>query len=149
MKKIFQINDLNTMEVFAASIAEHVFPGFVIGLEGDLGAGKTTFTQFFGKALGVEDSINSPTFTIMKHYDGRLFLTHIDAYRLEGALSDESLEEYIFGSGVSVVEWWPYIKNSMPECFLGIKIIFIEGTKRRIEIEGSGKYENVIRALSY
>ncbi len=149
MKKVFNIDSLQHMEVFAATIAESVFPGFVIGLAGDLGAGKTTFTQFFGKALGVRDSINSPTFTIMKHYEGRYFLTHIDAYRLEGSYSDESLEAYIFGDGISVVEWWPYIKYSMPDAFLSIKIVFIEGTKRRVEVEGSGKYEYVIRALSH
>ncbi len=149
MIKIVTIDSLSEMKALARFLAKHVFPGFTLGLEGDLGAGKTTFTQFFGEALGVKAHINSPTFTIMKHYQGRMDLNHVDAYRLEGAYSDPNVEEYIYSDGVSVIEWYPYIIDSMPESFLKMHIRFIEDTKRVVTLEGSGKYEPIIQKLSH
>lgn len=149
MTIVIEINNLEAMKQLAKDIADDVFPGFVLGLEGDLGAGKTTFTQFFGRALGVKDHINSPTFTIMKHYQGDRVLTHVDAYRLEGMLYDPNVEEYLYADGVTVVEWYPYIIDSMPDIFLSMHIRFIEGTKRVVTIEGSGKYEGIIKKLSH
>ena len=70
MYKELVINDLHEMKTFAEEIGEMVFPGFLLCLEGDLGAGKTTFTKYFGKKIGVNDVINSPTFTILKIYEG-------------------------------------------------------------------------------
>lgn len=148
MIKIITIENLGDMKALATSLAKHVFPGFTLGLEGDLGAGKTTFTQFFGEALGVKARINSPTFTIMKHYQGRVFLNHVDAYRLEGAFSDPNIEEYIYSDGVSVIEWYPYIIASMPEEFLKMHIRFVGETKRIVTLEGSGIYETIIDKLS-
>ncbi len=147
MRKELNLHGLDATKRLADHIAQYVFPGFVLGLEGDLGAGKTTFTQFFGRALGVTDAINSPTFTIMKHYTGNHALTHIDAYRLEGAGADESIEEYIFGKGVSVVEWWTYIRQSMPETFLTMHMTFVDETTRHVVIEGSGRYARIIADL--
>ena len=88
----------------------------VITLDGDLGAGKTTWTQAFGKALGVKSVINSPTFTILKSYkqaDGNP-LHHIDAYRLEGITQDLGFED-CFDEGICVVEWSQYIADQLPE----------------------------------
>ena len=144
MKNVVLVSNLIEMKLFAEKIAEGVFPGFVVGLAGDLGAGKTTFTQFFGKALGINDRINSPTFTIMKHYQGDVFLTHVDAYRLEDVMEDEGIEEYLDGDGVSVVEWYPYIVKSMPEMFLKIHIELVSLDIRKITIEGEGSYEAVV-----
>ena len=76
---------------FGEELAKHLFPNAVITLEGDLGVGKTTFTKGIGKGLGVKKIINSPTFTIVKEYQGRWPLYHFDAYRLEG----ENEELYI------------------------------------------------------
>ena len=145
-----KINNLNEMDNFAQEIAKHLFPGFVLCLAGDLGAGKTTFTQFLGKAMGINDSINSPTFTIMKNYDNNpLSLTHIDAYRLEGVFRDMELEEYIFGNRVCVIEWYAYIQDSLPEDFLAIHIAFINESERKLSIEGSGKYEQIAKDISH
>ena len=76
-------------------LASLIKPGMLITLSGDLGAGKTTFTKYLGKGLGVKKTINSPTFTILKIYQGTSMpVYHIDAYRLEGITQDLGFEEY-------------------------------------------------------
>ncbi len=145
MEKTVSIESLSAMQEFARHIARYVWPGFVLGLEGDLGAGKTTFTQFLGKALGINDTINSPTFTIMKIYEeGRVPLYHIDAYRLEGIGADYELEEYIDGDGLCVVEWHSRIEEIMPETFLSFTIEWTGETQRKIHMKGSGPYADII-----
>lgn len=93
---------------FAAQLVQHLQPGEVIALFGDLGSGKTTFTQGFGKACGVAAPITSPTFTIMHIYRGRQWpLYHFDFYRLQSVAEAQALgcEEYFDGDGVTLVEW--------------------------------------------
>ena len=82
-------------------VGELLSPGDVVLLDGDLGAGKTTLTKGIGEALGVFRTINSPTFTIMKMYEGKYPLYHMDLYRLNGSGMDFDLEDYIFGDGIS------------------------------------------------
>lgn len=148
MYKEILIEDLSHMSAFAKKLGKHVFPGFLLCLEGDLGAGKTTFTKYFGKSMGVEDVINSPTFTIMKIYDGDFELFHMDVYRLSGIGSDFDLEEYIYGSGVCVIEWYKNIINSLPEKKMVIEISIIDKDKRLLKIEGTGKYEEILKKIS-
>lgn len=149
MEKEVIINDLDSMESFANELAIHLFPGFILCLEGDLGAGKTTMTKFLGKAIGIDDIINSPTFTIMKIYENDLPLYHMDVYRLEGIGADYDLEEYIYSDGVCVIEWYKNIINSLPEDKLELEISIIDASKRKIILKGSGRYEEVIEALGY
>ena len=94
-------------------VAKKLFPGSVITLTGDLGAGKTTFTKGVGEGLGIKDEINSPTFNILKcYFDGSLPLYHIDAYRLEDSPNTNiGLEEVIEGDGVCVIEWGKFIEE--------------------------------------
>ncbi len=148
MNKEIIIQDINEMEEFAKKVGNSVFPGFLLCLEGDLGAGKTTFTKYFGKAMGVEDNINSPTFTIMKIYDGDHELFHMDVYRLNGIGADYDLEEYIYGEGVCVIEWYKNIINSLPKDKLVIEIEIIDEHKRRLKLEGSGVYEDILEKIS-
>src|SRR5690606_20910218 len=91
----------------AALLASWAGPGTVIALDGDLGAGKTFFSQSFAKAIGVPGVVNSPTFTIIKEYEGETMpFYHMDVYRLSQAEADElGLDDYFFGSGVTLVEW--------------------------------------------
>lgn len=106
-------------------MAQLVGPGAVITLDGDLGAGKTQFTQGFAAALGIEDSVTSPTFTVMIEYSqGRLPLYHFDLYRLEDAaeLDDIAFWEYVEGEGVSVVEWATKFADDMPDSRIEIRI---------------------------
>ena len=91
--------------------------GDVYTLTGDLGVGKTVFTQGFAKGLGIEESVNSPTFTILQIYeDGRLPLYHFDVYRIGSVeeMEETGFEEYIMGDGVSLIEWADLIEEILP-----------------------------------
>ncbi|AIO18327.1 tRNA threonylcarbamoyladenosine biosynthesis protein TsaE [Candidatus Izimaplasma bacterium HR1] len=142
------IENIEEMKNFATLVSKEVFPGFILCLEGDLGAGKTTFTKYMGKGMGFTDNINSPTFTIMKIYEGDLDLNHMDVYRLNGIGSDYDLEEYIYGEGVCVIEWYKNIINSLPEEKMVIEIEIIGETRRLLKIEGTGKYEEIVKKIS-
>lgn len=124
----------------AAWLAQRSQPGTVIGLDGDLGAGKTAFSQSFAKHLGVAGVVNSPTFTIIKEYEGRLPLYHMDVYRLSMEEADElGLDDYFFGEGVCLVEWSSLITELLPDEYLHL---FIETTgefERLITITGIGE----------
>ncbi|AXI08050.1 tRNA (adenosine(37)-N6)-threonylcarbamoyltransferase complex ATPase subunit type 1 TsaE [Oceanobacillus zhaokaii] len=123
--------------------------GDVITLEGDLGAGKTTFTKGLAKGLGVERTVSSPTFTIIKEYMGRsLPFYHIDAYRLENSEEDIGLEEYIHGSGVTVIEWAQFIEEFLPIERLNIKINYIGEHQRELVFTSTSEhFELVINEL--
>ncbi len=110
---------------FAKRLGEQVLPGTVILLSGDLGTGKTVFAQGFADGLGVDDIVNSPTFTIMNIYDnGRMPLYHFDVYRIADSSEMEELgyEEYFYGDGVTLVEWPEMIEDIIPEDAARIKI---------------------------
>jgi len=99
----------------ASALAHWLGPGSVVALEGELGAGKTTFSQAFARELGVSGTVNSPTFTIIKEYEGRCPLYHMDVYRLSPEEADElGLDDYFYGDGVSLVEWASRIDELMP-----------------------------------
>ena len=91
--------------------------GEVYTLTGDLGVGKTVFTQGFAKGLGIDESVNSPTFTILQIYEGgRLPLYHFDVYRIGSVeeMEETGFEEYIMGDGVSLIEWADLIEEILP-----------------------------------
>ena len=99
-------------------LGEKAFPGQVITLTGDLGVGKTVFTQGLAKGLGIEEPVNSPTFTIVQVYDeGRLPLYHFDVYRIGDIeeMDEVGFEEYVMGDGVSLIEWANLIEEILPE----------------------------------
>ena len=113
-------------KAMAAALAELARPGDLLLLAGDLGAGKTAFTQGFGAALGVEDLITSPTFTLVNTYEGRLELNHLDVYRLE-ALSevlDLGVPEMLDEGGVTVIEWGDAVAPALPADYLEIRFSF-------------------------
>ena len=101
----------------AAEFAKTLKKGDVLCMYGDLGAGKTAFVQGLAKGLGIEEHVTSPTFTIVNEYEGIMPLYHFDVYRI--ADSDEmyeiGYEEYIYGDGVSVIEWCELIEDILPE----------------------------------
>ncbi|MBU1093143.1 MAG: tRNA (adenosine(37)-N6)-threonylcarbamoyltransferase complex ATPase subunit type 1 TsaE [Firmicutes bacterium] len=116
-------------------------PRVVILLDGDLGAGKTTFTKGLARGIGISSIVNSPTFTIMKKYtsDDRFHrLYHLDLYRLEGVNDDFDLEEYIDGVGMIVIEWPFQVEGILPFDYLLVKFNKISETQREITMECHG-----------
>lgn len=132
-------SSLEETEQLAAWLAARAEPGTVIGLDGDLGAGKTAFSQQFARHLGVNGVVNSPTFTIIKEYEGRLPLYHMDVYRLSVDEADElGLDEYFYGDGVCLVEWSSLITELMPEQYLHIQLETTDETNRIITLSSQG-----------
>ncbi|WP_214891606.1 tRNA (adenosine(37)-N6)-threonylcarbamoyltransferase complex ATPase subunit type 1 TsaE [Exiguobacterium sp. s142] len=135
-------------QAVAEKLAALVKAGTVITLNGDLGAGKTTFTQGFANGLGVTRNVNSPTFTIMKQYQGRLPLYHMDVYRLEDTGDDIGLEEYINGDGVAIVEWSNLIESSLPTERLAITIERTGDEERSITFIPTGEaYDTLVKEV--
>lgn len=118
------------------------YPNLVIGLNGDLGAGKTVLAKGIGLALGVSRVINSPTFTIMKIYETKndkiKKLYHLDVYRLTDAESDFELEEYFYLDGLTVIEWSKIIDDILPNDMWHVDIQIASETTRIVTI----KYAN-------
>jgi tRNA threonylcarbamoyladenosine biosynthesis protein TsaE len=133
----------------AEIIADYIFPGMIIGLKGDLGSGKTTFTKYLASSMGIQDNLNSPTFTILKTYQGKLDLYHMDVYRLENVGYDYELDDFIYGKGVSVIEWYPYIEEMLPKDILSLSFKFVDELVRDVTIGGSGPYEKIIQKISH
>ncbi|MBY6181168.1 tRNA (adenosine(37)-N6)-threonylcarbamoyltransferase complex ATPase subunit type 1 TsaE [Staphylococcus warneri] len=146
---MISIKDKNEMKQFAASLVALVQAGDLVLLNGDLGAGKTTFTQFIGEALGVKRTINSPTFNIIKSYKGtHLKLHHMDCYRLEDSEEDLGFDEYFEDNGLTVIEWSQFIEDLLPDESLTINIEVIDEMSRHITIEAKGEhYEAMKEAL--
>ncbi|MGG1631781.1 tRNA (adenosine(37)-N6)-threonylcarbamoyltransferase complex ATPase subunit type 1 TsaE [Rossellomorea sp. NRS-1567] len=133
---------------FAEKLAAHLKPGAVLTLEGDLGAGKTTFTKGLAKGLGVTKTVNSPTFTIIKEYRGRLPLYHMDVYRLDDSFEDLGFDEYFEGEGVTVVEWAHLIQDQLPEELLSLSIYREGDSTRRIVLKPYGdRYSELCKEI--
>ena len=135
---------LDTQKI-AFAITKNLFKGAVITLDGDLGAGKTTFTQSVALALGVKEKVNSPTFNILKcYFSGALPLYHIDAYRLEDHINmDIGLEEVIEGDGVCLIEWAKFRPEYVFEP-LKIEIEIMSSNSRKFKISSDEKKYNEI-----
>ena len=145
------------MEIIVHSLDETNKLGFHLGqlldkpslitLEGDLGAGKTTFTKAIAKALGINKTISSPTFTILKSYEGKYRLHHIDAYRLEGTSQDLGFEE-LFDDDICVIEWAKFIEDFLPKERLEITIKRLNEDSRLFIFKPIGlKYEKIVEEL--
>lgn len=133
---------------FAAKLAERLQPGDVLALEGDLGAGKTTFTKGLAKGLEIKRTVNSPTFTIIKEYKGKLPLYHMDVYRVGDAFEDLGFDEYFEGEGVTVVEWAHLIEEQLPLERLNIFLYREEGDTRKMVFIPQGKrYEQLCKEI--
>ena len=144
-------NEEETMAI-AAQLAQLLEPKDVILLEGDLGAGKTTFTKGLAKGLGIETVIKSPTYTLIREYTKRrLPLYHMDVNRLEDVGGDDlGFEEYLYGNGVSVIEWAKFIEEELPAAYLTIRLVptgeFFEN--REITFIPTGdRYKSLVETL--
>jgi tRNA threonylcarbamoyladenosine biosynthesis protein TsaE len=116
-------------------------PGDIVVLAGDLGAGKTAFVQGFGRGLGVEERITSPTFTLVHVYEGRLPIHHLDVYRLDqlSEAVDLGLPEMLDEGGVVLIEWGDAITPVLPHDYLEVRLTFGEGDDDRgLALRGVG-----------
>ncbi|MDX1520881.1 MAG: tRNA (adenosine(37)-N6)-threonylcarbamoyltransferase complex ATPase subunit type 1 TsaE [Anaerolineae bacterium] len=123
-------------------LAQFLEPGDVIALIGDLGSGKTRWVQGVCRGLGVDDSVPviSPTFTLINEYEGQLPIYHIDLYRLTDTneMLNLGLEDYLFGAGVTLIEWADRAETLLPDNHLTVELYHLEPTKRRIVMQANG-----------
>ena len=146
--KITSSNELDTIEL-AQNLESEKFQNMIICLTGDLGSGKTVFAKGFASALGIEDVVSSPTFTIIKEYlDGEMPLYHMDVYRLDGNTDGVGIEEYFHKNGVVIIEWAETIKDILPKERLEISFKIAGENKRVLVIKPYGKkYEEICEGI--
>lgn len=145
--KLTTRSEMDTIEL-AQNMESEKFSNMVICLNGELGSGKTVFTKGFANALGIEETVTSPTFNIIKEYDGELPLYHMDVYRLDGNTEGVGIEEYFSKGGVIIIEWADTIKDILPENRLDIKFKIAGENSRVLVITPHGKeYEELCEAV--
>src|SRR5262245_15201461 len=126
--------------------------GEIIGLVGELGAGKTCFVRGFAKGAGVGKGawVRSPTFTLINEYDGRVPVYHIDLYRIGGReqLEGLNLREYLYSDGVSLIEWFEYLPEDEVDEYLELKIVHGGDSTRELTFAAHGpRYESIVESL--
>lgn len=129
-------SDLETIE-FGKEIAAYLEPGDILCLDGDLGAGKTHFVKGIAAGLNIDPTkVNSPTFTLVHEYRGNLPVYHFDAYRIKSIAEALQIgtEDYLYGEGISLIEWPSNIKELIPESAVNVKIDKIDANKRTFHI---------------
>lgn len=125
-------------------------PGDVILLVGKLGSGKTCLAQGIAKGLGIDEYTPSPSFVLVREYQGRVPLYHIDLYRLDRLeeIIQLGLDDYLYGNGVSVVEWADRGLSALPEEHLLINIEHLATTKRKLTLIAKGsRYTDIVSKL--
>ncbi len=135
MEERYISNSLEETEKIAEDFAKTLKSGDIVLLSGDLGAGKTQFTKGVAKGLGINDTIPSPTFTIMNSYENRLF--HFDLYRLHSfeELINVGAEEFLYSNGISILEWPECVGlENFPDYAIMVTILKLDEFKREIVI---------------
>lgn len=127
----------NELIAIGERIGKACKPDQVLVLSGDLGAGKTTLTKGLAKGLEIEQMIKSPTYTIVREYEGRLPLYHLDVYRIGDDPDSIDLDDFLYGGGVTVIEWGELLDASLLDDYLLIRIEK-EGDGRRLSFEDHG-----------
>ena len=137
-----ELPSLERTESFGKTLGKIVEPGDIVTLEGPLGAGKTALTQAIARGLGVDPRIyvTSPTFSLLHEYQGRIPLYHMDLYRLTGEYEIESLgfSEYLYGNGLTVIEWPERLGSLMPPERLHVTLAISGETSRTANLTGYG-----------
>jgi tRNA threonylcarbamoyladenosine biosynthesis protein TsaE len=147
------VDSVEQTKRLGAALAPALQPGDLISLTGDLGAGKTQFVQGVAGGLGIDGPVTSPTFTIIREYDGRLPLYHFDVYRLESLaeLTVLGYEEYFFGTGATVIEWGDKVEPLLPADRLTIEMhrMLESDTHRQLIVKASGpRSEALLKRLA-
>ncbi|MBE5802867.1 MAG: tRNA (adenosine(37)-N6)-threonylcarbamoyltransferase complex ATPase subunit type 1 TsaE [Clostridiales bacterium] len=127
-------------------LAAQLHPGDVLLMIGDMGAGKSELTRGIARGLGITGYVTSPTFTILQvHDEGRMPLYHFDWYRLSDVeeLYELSMDEYLYGNGVSVVEWPSRAEEAIPECYLEVTLTPVDDSTREIAFRPVGGFHSL------
>ena len=133
MQKFYSESDSQTKEI-AEGFAKTLLPGTVVCLFGEMGVGKTVFTNGLCRAMGVKEYVSSPTFTVVNEYDGDGFpIYHFDMYRIEDEdeLLEIGFEEYLNSGGICIIEWPENVKRSLPKKRIDIEILRGENFSER------------------
>jgi tRNA threonylcarbamoyladenosine biosynthesis protein TsaE len=146
------VSNLEETEAFGRRLGRVLFPGAVVALVGQLGAGKTHLVRAIAEGLEIADArlVSSPTFVLIQEYEARLPIYHFDAYRLrtEAEFDDLGAHEYFAGRGVCLVEWADRVPGCLPSDYLLVRIAITGETSRRLELTPTGaRYEALLRAL--
>lgn len=142
--KMIETQKSEETHLLGKQLSQSAQAGKIFALVGDLGVGKTVFTKGFAEGLGIEEPISSPTFTLVNEYhDGTLPFYHFDVYRIEEAEEMEAIgfEEYLYGQGVTLIEWANRIPELLPEGTVWIKI--------EKDYDKSDDYRRILLADSY
>lgn len=149
MNKILTFDEL---DIVAQKLAEYVQEGSVVALIGDLGTGKTTFSQNFARGLGVKENIKSPTFNyVLEYLSGRLPLYHFDVYRLGEAqeIYEVGYEDYLNSDGVLLIEWANIIESELPKEYIEMRLNYSGDNTREIELKYVGNEAKEKEMLEY
>jgi tRNA threonylcarbamoyladenosine biosynthesis protein TsaE len=124
-------------ERLAADVAARLAPGDVVLVSGELGAGKTTFVRGAARALGVDEPVTSPTFTIGQRYAGRVPVSHLDLYRLGGLEGEDPglLDDYLTPDAIAFVEWPEVAGPGLPDVAVAVRLSHEGEDRRRVEVE--------------
>jgi tRNA threonylcarbamoyladenosine biosynthesis protein TsaE len=146
--RIIDLPDLAATQAFGRRLGQRLWPGSVVALVGELGAGKTQLARAIAEGLAVADSriVTSPTFVLVQEYPARLPIFHFDAYRLtaEAEFADLGVHEYFESGGVCLIEWADRVPGCLPADYLRITLETTGENSRRAIVEGKGKdYEKL------
>ncbi|WP_115283587.1 tRNA (adenosine(37)-N6)-threonylcarbamoyltransferase complex ATPase subunit type 1 TsaE [Streptococcus dysgalactiae subsp. equisimilis] len=146
---MFYSENENSLIAYGQMIGNCLSAGHVIVLTGVLGAGKTTLTKGIAKGLGIDQMIKSPTYTIVREYEGRLPLYHLDVYRIGDDPDSIDLDDFLFGNGVTVIEWGELLGEGLLEDYLEITITK-QNDGRRIDVVAHGEHSRqLLEAISH
>ena len=148
---VFESTSAEMTFEFGKKIGSLVKPGDIICLDGNLGVGKTVFTQGVAAGLNIDEPVCSPTFTLIQEYhEGRIPLYHFDVYRIDGPwdMDDLGYEEYFYGEGVTVVEWAKIIEPLLPDEYLAMEILVVPEGRELCFIPHGIRYERLIEELT-
>ena len=149
MKKDMSFDEIND---FAKKIGEIIKKDELIALIGDLGTGKTNFTKILAKAIGIEEPITSPTFTLLKEYNYKnINFIHFDVYRLSSPeeIYDLGYEDYIHNGYIVVIEWADIVESELPKEYIEIKFSYLNDFMRTIEFEYKNNKKREMEILNY
>lgn len=145
---MFETRNEDELIALGQDFGEHLTAGQIIVLTGDLGAGKTTLTKGLAKGLGVSQMVKSPTYTIVREYEGRLPLYHLDVYRLGDDPDSIDLDDLLYGDGVVVIEWGKLLSDELLDDYLEI-VITPQGDGRRLDLLAQGpRSANLLEVLT-